>query len=260
MPKVKITSIVILILFLVWLSLYNPPILNRVRLSAVNLFTLPLRITQTVSRKAKNYLEIRLYNKWIRENVELRNRLKEQSFELAKLKELESENERLMNLLEFKRQSAERSISASVIGMDSALLSRSIIIDRGRRDGIQAGMAVISKKGIVGRVADSSSSISRVMLLEDPDFRLGVIVQRTREQGLFVGGPYGKSKIIYLEAGSDVKEGDAVVSFPSTSAFPKGLLLGHIKDVESEGISLYKSATVEISVDYSRLEEVLCVK
>jgi len=259
-PKAKILLIAILCLILAWLSICNPPILNSLRLSAVSIFTLPLRLAHTGSLNLKNFIEAKLYSKWIEENTELKGQIEELSFELTKLKELETENNRLKDLLEFKKQAAKSGIPARVIGMDSALLSRSIVIGKGRKDGIETGMAVISKSGVVGRVVESGSRISRVMLLDDPDFRLGVIIQRTREQALFVGGPHGTARIIYLSTNSDAKEGDAIISFSSNKIFPKGLLLGYVKDVKSEDILLYKSAAVKVAVDYSRLEEVLCIE
>lgn len=254
MPKAKILLIAILCLIVIWLSICNPPILYRLRLSAVSIFTLPLRLANTGSLNLKNFMEAKLYSKWIKENTELKGRIEELSFELTKLKELEAESKRLTDLLEFKKETAKAGIPARVIGMDSALFFRSIVIDKGKTDGIEIGMAVVSKRGVVGRVVESDSRISRVMLLDDPDFRLGVIIQRTREQALFVGGPHGTARIIYLSTNSDAKEGDAVISFSSNRMFPKGLLVGYVRDV------MYESAGVKVAVDYSRLEEVLCVK
>jgi len=258
--KTRTISIGVLVLLFIWLSLYNPPCLSRFRLAGVNLFTLPLRASSVISRKAKNFIGPRLYSKWVRENLRLKEQLGRFSFEITRLKELEDENERLRALLDFQQGLSVASISAEVIGSDSALLSRSIIIDRGRRDNLKFGMAVISEEGVVGRIVDLNSNISRVMILEDPDFRLGVVIQRTREHGLFVGGPRGKARVVYLDPDSDVKKGDAVTSFPSNRLFPKGLLLGYVEEVEDIDAALHKSAVVRMAVDYSRLEEVLCIE
>lgn len=260
MPKVKIALIAVLIFLLIWFSVYNPPFLDKFRLSVISVVTLPLRLAYVGSFALKDFMEARLYSKWIRQNRVLKNRIDELSFEMAKLKELEAENARLKEVLEFKQQYSKDSVPARIVGMDSAILSRSVIIDRGESDGISSGVAVISKSGVVGRVIEAKLRLSRVMLLEDPDFRLGAVVQRTRERALFVGGPRGRAKIIYLGPNSDVKEGDVVTSFPSHKKFPKGLLLGYVDKIDSNSIVMYKSATVRTAVDYSRLEEVLCIK
>jgi len=259
-PKAKIALIAVLIFLLVWLSIYNPPFLDRFRLSVIRVVTLPLRLAYVASFAVKDFMEARIHSKWIRQNRVLKNRINELSFEMAKLKELEAESARLKELLEFKRQYSKKSVPARIVGMDSAILSRSVIIDKGESDGIGSGMAVISKSGIVGRVIEVNARLSRVMLLEDPDFRLGAVVQRTRERALFVGGPRPRARIIYLGPNSDVREGDVVTSFPSHKRFPKGLLLGYVDKIDSNGIVMYKSATVRTAVDYSRLEEVLCIE
>jgi len=258
--KAKIVLIAISILLLIWLIVSTPPFLSKLKLSSVNLFRIPLRIAKVSSHNIKNYIEARVYSKWVTQNRELKRELKEFSHKITRLEELEAENKRLKKLLEFKSQFPKKTVPARIIGMDLAPLAKSIVIDRGKRDGIVAGMAVIAQEGVVGKVVETNSSISRVMLLEDPDFRLGAIVQRTREQGLFVGTSCGVAKIIYLTPDSDVKVGDKIVSFPNNKMFPKGLLLGYLKDIKTENTSLYSSATVNLSVDYSRLEEVLCIK
>ena len=260
MSKAKIVLIVILVLLLIWLIVSTPPFLSKLKLSSVSLFRIPLRIARVSSRSIKNYIEARVYSKWITQNRELKRELKEFSYKITRLEELEAENERLKKLLEFKTQFPKKTVSARIIGMDLAPLTKSIVIDRGKKDGIVTGMAVIAAEGVVGKVVETNSNISRVMLLEDPDFRLGAIVQRTREQGLFVGTSHGVAKIIYLAPDSDVKVGDKIVSFPNNTMFPKGLLLGYLKDIKTGNTSLHGSATVNLSVDYSRLEEVLCIK
>jgi len=258
--KAKKVLIVISVLLLIWLIIYTPPFLNKLRLSSVNLFRIPLRIARVSSRNTKNFIEVRIYNKWITQNKKLKRELKEFSHKITKLKELEAENERLKKLLEFKSRFPKKSVPARIIGMDLAPLTKSIVIDKGKKDGIVTGMAVIAQEGVVGKVVETNSNISRVMLLEDPDFRLGAIVQRTRERGLFVGTSHGEVKIIYLAPDSDVKVGDKIVSFPNNKMFPKGLLLGYVKDIKAGNTSLHSAAAVNLSVDYSRLEEVLCIK
>jgi len=258
--KAKVAFTIVAFSLLILLAIYSPPILSKTRFSTISLLRFPLRIALLVSRNTRDYAADKLYSKSVKENVELKNRLSEFSSEITKLGELEAENKRLKELLDFKDQAYESGIPARVIGIESAPLSKIMFIDRGKRDGIQTGMAVISKQGVVGKIIDAGPGSSKVILLGDMELRLGVIIQRTREQGLFIGGAGGRAKVIYLAPDSDAKEGDAIVSNSSRAFFPKGLLIGYVNGVKNEPISLYKYATVDIAVDYSRLEEVLCIK
>jgi rod shape-determining protein MreC len=176
------------------------------------------------------------------------------------MKELEAENTRLQRLLEFKAQFSRTSIPAKVIGRDSSLLSRTLLIDQGKKSGVEVGMAAISRQGVVGRITETNTTVSRVMLLEDPDLRLGVIIQRTREHGLLVGGRNGSANVIYLDPNSDVKKDDVIVSYPSSITFPKGLFIGYVEDIRVHGAALYKMATIRFAADCANVEEVLCIK
>lgn len=260
MSKAKIVVIIISVSLLIWLSIYAPPFLSKTKLSLLGIFKPPLRIAQGISGRTRLFLASKLYSGCIRENAELKNRMAELAFQISKTKELESENKRLKELLDFKIQQPKKAIAARVIGRDFSLLSRTILIDRGKKDGIKIGSAVITKKGLIGKIVEAESNTSRAMLLKDPNFRLGVIIQRTREQGLFVGGLDDMAKVIYLSPNTQVEKGDAVISCPMSGIFPKGLLIGYLKDIAEEETALYKFATVDMAVDSFDAEEVLCTE
>lgn len=175
---------------------------------------------------------------------------------LFDLRELEQENVRLRGLLNFKQKSTLRLVSARVIARSPDSWSSSVIIDKGKFNGVRRGMAVINGQGLVGRVAESVDYSSKVILINDPSQGISSIVQRSRQEGL-VSGSLGSNLIMrYLPEDAQITIGDIIVSSELSQVYPKGLLIGKVVNIAKEfsGLSLY--AVVKPAADLSSLEEV----
>jgi rod shape-determining protein MreC len=137
---------------------------------------------------------------------------------------------------------------------------RTVTIDRGSADGVQANMAVIAARGIVGRIiGEPAAHASRVQLLIDRDAAAGALVERSRAGGMVVGSERDPPLSMELVSNlSDVKAGDLVVASGVDGIYPKGYAIGHIERAE-RGTGLYLTISVRPTVDFSSLEEVLVV-
>ena len=205
-------------------------------------------------KKVVPFASLREENRLLRDRIDLLNR----KLEEAKL--LSAENKRLKDILSFKNAIPYATISAEVIGRDSSNWSNSLIIDKGTMQGIRQSKAVISMKGLVGRVFEVGRYSSRILLISDPNSKVGVTIQRNRQGGILVGRPDGRCKIIYIALDSDVTRGDKVMTAGFGSIFPKGILIGEVAAVGKEPGRLYKYAIVNLAQDMTKLEEVLCIK
>jgi len=194
------------------------------------------------------------------ENAILRGNITNLENEILDLREARLENERLRKLLGFKESGKRRFIPAMVIGRDPMGAGNTIIIDKGKKDGVYKDMVVISGSGLVGRVRECGISIARVLLITDRDSVVGAIVQRSREEGAIAGRGLSNLLMKYLELSSDVKEGDKVITSGFSSIFEKGLLIGEIIAVTKDAGGLYLNAIVKPEVDMARLEEVLVIR
>ena len=121
-------------------------------------------------------------------------------------------------------------------------------------------MAVLSTRGLVGRVLEAGKNSAKVLLITDPNSKAGVIIQRNRQGGILVGRPDGTCKMIYIALDSDVKRGDRVITAGFGTTFPKGILVGEVVRAGKEPGRLYKYAIVKTSQDMSELEDVLCIR
>ncbi|MCX5699350.1 MAG: rod shape-determining protein MreC [Candidatus Omnitrophica bacterium] len=178
---------------------------------------------------------------------------------LFDLRELSQENTRLKNLFNFKQKSSLRLVAARVIGRSLDSWSSSVIIDKGRYNGIKSGMGVISPQGLVGSIVESTDNTSKVLLINDPNQGISCIVQRSRQEGL-VSGILGTNLIMrYLPDEAQIIVGDIIITSELSQIYPKGLLLGRVVDIGREFSGLNRYALVKPAVDLTNIEEVLVV-
>ncbi len=192
------------------------------------------------------------------ENEALRKKVARLQREIVQYREALIANARLKRLLKVKRKIRTTTVMASVVGVDLAPWAGTITIDRGRKDGIRPGMAVLSGAGVVGQVIRSSFYFSKVLLLSDYDSAVAALVQRNRVRGILRGAGQGQCRLAYVGKEIDVEVGDEIITSGADQIFPKGLLLGRVSSVSRGPASdLFQVISVTPAVDFKRLEEVL---
>jgi len=178
---------------------------------------------------------------------------------LFELREVTQENSRLNNLLNFKQKSPLRMVAARVIGRSLDSWSSSIVIDKGRYNGVKNGMVVVSPQGLVGSIVESSENTAKVLLINDPNQGVSSIVQRSRQEGL-VSGTLGTSLIMrYLPDEAVIAVGDIIVTSELSQIYPKGLLVGRVVNIGREFSGLNRYALVKPAADLANIEEVLVI-
>lgn len=195
-----------------------------------------------------------------KENEDLRKEVAYLRTKLAALQEVETENSRLRESLRFSTQVEQPLLAAHVIAHDVSSDYFGIRVDRGKADGVIAGMGVISPAGLVGRILRVTHSYSDVLTLVDPTSNIDAVVQRTRARGIVSGQAKQVScKLKYIDRLEDVAVNDTVVSSGFGSIFPKGLLVGYVTAVVPNPSGVLQKVTVKSAVDIYRLEEVFIV-
>ncbi len=199
-----------------------------------------------------------------RENRQLRDRLLAQEQKLALFDEVEKENARLTELLNYVQTNANmRFVTASVIGRDSNPYIDTITLNAGSRSGVSEKMAVITPDGIVGRVTEVGPNWCRVRTMCNDKMRISVMVERTRDEGM-LGGIYEQdgeirgTMLYYLPGNADLKVGDRIATSGIGGYFPKGLYVGTVLSVNDEGKGTH-DAIVSMEIDFLHLENALIV-
>ncbi|RJP57846.1 MAG: rod shape-determining protein MreC [Deltaproteobacteria bacterium] len=184
------------------------------------------------------------------------NALKEENL---RLREAAIANIRLRKLLLFKEEFTSPMVPAEVIGEDPSSWFKTIILDKGSKDGIEKKMAVVTSEGMIGCVIEVSISVSKVLLSTDHSSAIDVMVQRTRAKGILEGRVNQTCQLKYVSRADDVRMGDDIISSGLGGIFPKGLLLGRVSKIKREGSGLFQYVEVTPSVDFAKLEEVFIV-
>ncbi len=190
------------------------------------------------------------------ENQRLRTEHEKLLLENAVMNELQLENERLRDALEFKRLYPPTDVMAQVIGKDSSPASCTVTLNKGADNGIRKDMAVITPHGVVGKVHAALSGTSKVLLLTDPGCTLAVRVMRNREEGL-LEGKLVNCALKYVSFYADIQVGDLLVTSGLDGVFPKGLAVAKVISVSKHEASAFQTVLAEPAVNFSRLEEAL---
>jgi rod shape-determining protein MreC len=192
------------------------------------------------------------------ENDELKRQLAAAQVAVQEQRALADRTRGLERLLDMRQHLNLTTTAAEIIGAAATPDFRTVTIDKGTRDGLRSDMAVIAPSGVVGRTVVLSARSAQVQLLVDRNAAAGAIVERTRAQGVIVGGGDERLRLEYVSEVSDVAVGDVVVTSGIDGIYPKGFVIGRIEAVEKSGTA-YKRITVKPAIDFSAIEEVLVV-
>jgi rod shape-determining protein MreC len=190
------------------------------------------------------------------ENRELKQQIEQMRLEQVRLSEDATQAHRLQNLLSFKEQYIAKTVAAQVIGSSGSDLSRSVYIDKGENDGVKRDMAVITADGIVGKVLLVYPSTSQVLLINDQTSGVGVILEKSRLQGVLRGTAGGEVTLERIMSDEQVAPGERVLTSGGDQIFPKGLPVGTVTQV-ANGKDLFLNIKIKPAADLSKLEEVL---
>jgi rod shape-determining protein MreC len=192
------------------------------------------------------------------ENDELKRQLDAAQVAAQELRALADRTRGLEKLLELRQKVELKTTAAEIIGAAAMSDFRTLTIDKGTRDGLESDMAVIAPAGVVGRVVVPSARSAKVQLLIDRNAAAGAIIERSRSQGVVVGGGDDRLEMENVSEVADIAIGDVVVTSGIEGIYPKGFVIGKIETVERSGGG-YKRIVVKPAVDFKAIEEVLVV-
>ncbi|ACB84112.1 rod shape-determining protein MreC [Natranaerobius thermophilus] len=196
------------------------------------------------------------------ENRELRDKLSEYERLEVEVEELRQENQRLRDMLGFEEREAYELKPAKVIGRSADNWNRTIVLNKGRQDGVELNMPVVTDNGLVGQIISVSRSSSKVLLLIDPDSAVSGLIQDTREMGIVEGKDEvsGDLQMINIPKDAELSDGDKIISSGLGPVFPKGLVIGEVVELKEEMSGFTNKAIIKPSVNFSRLEEVFLIQ
>jgi rod shape-determining protein MreC len=146
-----------------------------------------------------------------------------------------------------------------VIGSSGSEQSRSIYIDKGSADGVKTDQAVITADGVVGKVIDvEQDHTAKVLLVNDESSGVGVVLEKSRLQGILRGTPSGELVVEKILSDESVQPGERVLTSGGDQIFPKGIDVGVITKA-TPGSDSFLNIRLTPATNLSKLEEVLVV-
>jgi rod shape-determining protein MreC len=168
-----------------------------------------------------------------RENLELSTRLRLANLQLQRFAALEDENRRLRDMRENTAGVAERVLVASILNVDLDPFRHRVLLDKGARDGVFKGQAVLDGEGIFGQVWRVGELTSEVILISDAEHAIPVASNRSGIRSIAVGtGDSERLSLPFVTAEADLKTEDLLISTGLGGVFPPGYPVARITRVE----------------------------
>ncbi|WP_457551802.1 rod shape-determining protein MreC [Desulfobacula sp.] len=196
----------------------------------------------------------------VKENIELRKQLGKSIAIKNRYEELELENTRLKKFVNFTGAVPDSYVAAQIVARDPSPWFKTIMIDKGSINGLAKGNPVMVSEGIVGQIIKVAKNYSKVLLITDRNSAVDALVQNSRVRGIVKGNNEDNCSFVYTLRKDVVKEGEMIISSGLDQVFPKGLKIGRIFKVTKVHSQLFQNITLETSVDFDKIEEVLVLK
>lgn len=197
----------------------------------------------------------------LRERIaELEEQLARRQIESIQLREAASDYERLIDLLSYtSAQENQEFLTADVIAVEQTGIARSVIINRGTRDGIAVGMPVATNLGLVGRIINASANAAQVQLINDENSAVSSRLQTSRAHGSIIGQASGVLRLTMVDLDEEIRQGDLVITSGLGGNFPADIVVGQVTSVRQFEFELFQEAEVRSLIDFETLEFVLVI-
>ena len=152
---------------------------------------------------------------------------------LQQLKALESENERLRNLLHAGARLSSKIQLAQLVKVNLHGQPHTVLINRGAADGVITGLPVIDEGGLVGQVTQVSPFRSSVSLVTDPAQGVPVQSVRTAMRAIAFGvGGAEELRLLYLDQNADIRIGDLLVTSGLGGVYPSRYPVARVSKIK----------------------------
>jgi len=204
-----------------------------------------------------DYLDLRHVHE---QNQDLQKTIDRLRLEQASILEDAKQGKRLQELLGFQEKYIYKTVAAQALGTSGSDQSRVFYLDKGKNDGLEPDMAVITADGIVGKIREVYSHSAQVLAINDQSSGAGVILETTRIRGILRGNAAGQTQVIGVMADPRIQPGEKVLTAGGDQIFPRGLAVGVVeKVVRDPDRDSFVDVIVKPAAHIDRLDEVLVI-
>ncbi len=204
------------------------------------------------------------YDELLAENKQLKAQIREMQDLVDSAEQYKNENEKLRELLEMRESNTNMTIeSALIIAWNDTSWSSVFTINRGAKSGISLNDCVMTESGLVGIVTRVEENFAEVSTVIDTTTSIGACDQRTGVIAVATGDfelmKQSKLKLSNIALGSDVKNGDKILTTGVTGNLPPDIVIGTVDYVRTEKSGMTDYAVITPCVDLKDLTQVFVV-
>jgi rod shape-determining protein MreC len=194
------------------------------------------------------------------ENARLRERDRLLEMKTQRFEALSRENGELRGLRDALPPVADHWLIGEVVNVELNSLRQRVLIDRGARNGVFKGQAVMDSHGLLGQTMHVGPWSAEVILVTDPEHAVPVEIERTGVRTIAVGAGDTQSLALpYLPANADVKPGDLLVTSGLGGVFPQGYPVARVIEVRHDAVQPLAQIRARPLAELDRLHEVMLV-
>lgn len=240
------TFLICVLISLIFLFSSDAPQVEAMRARIVEFSAQLRRLSDTGTRSEATRNEL----------TRLRERMTALMLENSQLRSAALKARRLEEMLRFKQRSDHALLAARVVAAYRDRFSRSIVLDVGKREGVQTNMPIVAPEGLCGKVirVDETSAIAQLLL--DYNFRVAGKIERSRVDGIIAPSGGEMCQMREVPRHADVVQGDIVLTSIYSEIFPPDIPIGIVQETHEDPRSLFKTIRVRPFVDFLRLEDV----
>lgn len=175
--------------------------------------------------------------------------------EKAQLKEAEYENRVLREQLGLVKEKSELNLLATeIIGREVGGFSDVVLINRGKRDGVQRNDPVVSGQFLVGRIKEVYTKNAQVQFITAVDSIVNAMLQNSRAKGVVKGGIGYGLEMESIPKNTEITRGELVITSGLGETFPKGLVIGQVEERVSGQGDIFRKVSLITPVNFNSLE------
>lgn len=248
-------AVIGLLIFLHFIKVLQP--IENVIIFALNPFT--TSVSSVTSKMSDNYHNKKGKQELINQVILLEEERNQLLSKNAQLKIVEEENKTLREHLGFLTENKYNYVLANVISKGSFLRltnnEQIIMIDKGSKDGIFPGLALVDSEGmIVGKIFSVEDSLSKAYLIVDQNCKLAAMIQNEDKTIGVTHGDLGLTiRMDFIPQTEEIFQGNIVVTSGLEENIPKGLAIGKVLQVNQDNNEVWQNAVIEPIINLDSL-------
>ncbi len=194
------------------------------------------------------------------DNQSLRELNLQLSNDVIRMRRALLENKSLRQTLGFKQKIQDPFVIAEVTGKMTKFMKTYLTINKGRKQGVEEGMAVRTDAGLIGTVFGASDHYAFVDLITNPGTAIAGKVLTSHVDGVLVWENGNTFLMKYVPKNSGLEVGDEVITSGFSNKYPERIPIGKISKIEEDPGGINLRVYVESQVNFSTLEQVFVLK